>query len=51
MHSANPIDLKAWVAEHWDLTKTLMTQVLQEALETEMPELLWASPYERQQGR
>ncbi len=50
-HSANSMDLKAWVAEDRDLMKTLMKQALQEVLETEMTELLGAGPHERQEGR
>ncbi len=50
-HSANSIDLKAWVAEDRDLMKALMKEALQEVLEAEMTELLGAGPHERQDGR
>ena len=50
-HSANPMDLKALVAEDRDLMKALMKEALQEVLEAEMTELLGAGPHEREAGR
>ena len=43
-HSANSIDLKAWVAEDRDLMKALMKEALQEVLEAEMTEPLGGRP-------
>ncbi len=43
-HSANAIDLKAFMAEDKDLMKSLMKEALQEVLEAEMTELVGGRP-------
>lgn len=49
-HSANPIDLKALMAEDKDLMKPLMKEALQEVLEAEMTEPLGAGPTNTRTG-
>ncbi len=43
-HSANPIDLKALLADDRELMKSLTKEALQEVLEAEMTELLGGRP-------